>query len=64
MIDGSYLALPDGRLHLLYSLWEGGTRNLYAVRMSDPGRPPAPRPVSPRQPTPGRRSAAVSTRAR
>jgi GH43 family beta-xylosidase len=39
MIDSSYLTLPDGRLYLLYSFWEGGTQNLYAVRMSNPWTP-------------------------
>jgi len=39
MIDSSYLTLPDGRLYLLHSFWEGGTQNLYAVRMSNPWTP-------------------------
>ncbi|MTE21722.1 family 43 glycosylhydrolase [Streptomyces sp. TRM43335] len=39
MIDSTYLTTPDGRLHLLYSFWEGGTQNLYAVRMSNPWTP-------------------------
>ncbi|MFF7648512.1 family 43 glycosylhydrolase [Streptomyces sp. NPDC007983] len=39
MIDSSYLSLPDGRLYMLYSFWEGGSQNLYAVRMSNPWTP-------------------------
>ncbi|MDX3228291.1 glycoside hydrolase family 43 protein [Streptomyces sp. ME19-01-6] len=39
MIDSSYLSMPDGRLYMLYSFWEGGTQNLYAVRMSNPWTP-------------------------
>ncbi|MEU5642933.1 glycoside hydrolase family 43 protein [Streptomyces milbemycinicus] len=39
MIDSSYLSMPDGRLYMLYSFWEGGTQNLYAVRMSSPWTP-------------------------
>ncbi|MDT0341796.1 glycoside hydrolase family 43 protein [Streptomyces litchfieldiae] len=36
MIDSSYLTMPDGRLHLLHSFWEGGTQNLYIAPMSNP----------------------------
>ncbi|GAB2585434.1 glycoside hydrolase family 43 protein [Streptomyces capparidis] len=39
MIDSSYLSMPDGRLYMLYSFWEGGTQNMYAVRMSNPWTP-------------------------
>ncbi|URN13639.1 glycoside hydrolase family 43 protein [Streptomyces radiopugnans] len=39
MIDSTYLSMPDGRLYMLYSFWEGGTQNLYAVRMSNPWTP-------------------------
>ncbi|RMI43258.1 glycoside hydrolase family 43 protein [Streptomyces triticirhizae] len=42
MIDSSYLTMPDGRLYLLYSFWEGGTQNLYVAPLTNPWTPAAP----------------------
>ncbi|TDC21581.1 alpha-N-arabinofuranosidase [Streptomyces sp. 8K308] len=39
MIDSSYLTMPDGRLYLLYSFWEGGTQNLYIAPLANPWTP-------------------------